>query len=99
MDKLLRSPLHTARATATEWTRHGKINMLFAVNANNEGRNIHNLLPHAADHHQQTASMLRSLPNVALKDQHACMVYGFRQSLLKDQCLQASLQEILWSQC
>lgn len=40
-------------------------------------------------------NILEHLPNVSLADQNTCMMDGFRQTKLKDLCLQATLQEIL----
>mmetsp|Transcript_4834 Transcript_4834/g.5619 ORF Transcript_4834/g.5619 Transcript_4834/m.5619 type:complete len:204 (-) Transcript_4834:54-665(-) len=70
---------NTTGAASTEWRSQGKVNVLLAVKANQEGRNVADLLAHA---------------DVALANQSAGMMDGFGQTQLEDLGLQPALHDL-----
>mmetsp|Transcript_53962 Transcript_53962/g.118203 ORF Transcript_53962/g.118203 Transcript_53962/m.118203 type:complete len:229 (-) Transcript_53962:37-723(-) len=70
---------HTPRAASTKWRGQGKVNVLLTVKANQEGRNVTDLLAHT---------------DVALADQSASMMDGLGQAQLEDLGLQPALHDL-----
>ena len=73
-------PANTARATTAEGRRHGEVDMLLGVEADDEGRHINDLLADA---------------DVTLTDQDTSVVNRLGEAELIDASLEAALQEIL----
>ena len=70
---------HTPRAASTKWRGQGKVNVLLTVKANQEGRNVTDLLAHT---------------DVALADQSASMMDGLGQAQPEDLGLQPALHDL-----
>mmetsp|Transcript_24383 Transcript_24383/g.29553 ORF Transcript_24383/g.29553 Transcript_24383/m.29553 type:complete len:241 (+) Transcript_24383:78-800(+) len=76
--------LHAARAATTEGTLEGEVDVLLALQTDQEAGHVDNLLADA---------------NVSLLDEHTGVVDGLSQTQLEDLGLQTALQEVGSGQC